>query len=109
MPAALQQAVRDLLAQRAYRDLRNVAGGPPAAVARCARRFVAWKEAAPLRACKVRFVDGSYQFVGADGARVPRPTKAAPSLARPPLFALRDVAFYASIAAVAFVAGRRSK
>ena len=38
-----------------------------------------------------------------------RPTKAAPSLARPPLFALRDVAFYASIAAVAFVAGRRSK
>ena len=35
---ALQQAVRDLLAQRAYRDLRNVAGGPPAAVARCARR-----------------------------------------------------------------------
>ena len=58
---------------------------------------------------KVRFVDGSYQFVGADGARVPRPTKTAPSLARPPLFALRDVAFYASIAAVAFVAGRRSK
>jgi len=49
----------------------------PAAVARCARRFVAWKEAAPLRACKVRFVDGSYQFVGTDGARVPRPTKAA--------------------------------
>ena len=106
---ALQQAVRDLLAQRAYRDLRNVAGGPPAAVARCARRFVAWKEAAPLRACKVRFVDGSYQFVGTDGARVPRPTKAAPGLARPPLFALRDVAFYASIAAVAFMAGRRSK
>ena len=35
---ALQQAVRDLLAQRAYSDLRNVAGGPPAAVARCARR-----------------------------------------------------------------------
>ena len=71
-------------------------------------RFVAWKEAAPLRACKVRFVDGSYQFVGTDGARVPRPTKASPGLARPPLFALRDVAFYASIAAVAFMAGRRS-
>ena len=103
---ALQQAVRDLAAR-----LKGTGGTLRADHRRPWRgargRFVAWKEAAPLR------VQGSlrrreHRLSGRHGA-VPRPTSGAQPRGRPPLFALRDVAFYASIAAVAFMAGRRSK
>mmetsp|Transcript_23347 Transcript_23347/g.73089 ORF Transcript_23347/g.73089 Transcript_23347/m.73089 type:complete len:274 (-) Transcript_23347:54-875(-) len=104
---ALQQAVRDLLANRAYRDLRDVVAAPPAVVARAARHYVAWRDAAPVRHAKVRFDGDGYAFVDiASGAAVPRPVKPAPPLRPPLLLAPRDFVFYAALSGLAFAVGR---
>ncbi|KAH8058079.1 hypothetical protein JL720_14121 [Aureococcus anophagefferens] len=77
---ALQQAVRDLLARRAYGALRDAAadasaGAGAVAAPRGLRRL------ARVRAdgrCKVRFEDGAYVFVDpATGAAAPRPATGA--------------------------------
>ena len=112
---ALQQAVRDLLARRAYDALRTAVADDSAsagAVAAAAAAFVAWREAAPAAQCKVRFEGGAYVFVDpATGAVVPRPTKAVPALdaGGPPPRARRVPLLVAAVAAVAFLAGRLSK
>ncbi|KAH8044494.1 hypothetical protein JL722_14679 [Aureococcus anophagefferens] len=65
---ALQQAVRDLLARRAYGALRDAAADASAgagAVAAAATAYVAWRESAPTDGCKVRFEDGASSRAGA--------------------------------------------
>ena len=83
---ALQQAVRDLLARRAYGALRDAAADASAgagAVAAAATAYVAGRESAPTDGCKVRFEDGAYVFVDpATGAAAPRPATGAAYWAR---------------------------
>ena len=84
---ALQQAVRDLLAKRALAELRSsVEGGRgDEAIARAAKHYLAWKDAGPTAAAKVRFDGAAYAFVDeASGEVVPRPVKARPGLLPPP-------------------------
>jgi hypothetical protein len=114
---ALQQAVRDLLARRAYGALRDAAADASAgagAVAAAATAYVAWRESAPTDGCKVRFEDGAYVFVDpATGAAAPRPATGAAYWARWKLLAdARGAAAprwgLAVLGLAAFVAGRYS-
>ena len=100
--------MRDLLAQRAYRTLRERCGRPAGgrgAVRAAVRGLEGGRAAARVQGALRR-----RELPVRRHGRRPRAAadEGGASLARPPLFALRDVAFYASIAAVAFMAGRRS-